>query len=292
MSRPKTRAQLVEEGQERSYTWRRFREWLQDTLFVVPLLFMIGAVLLLTTLGETGREYVTGEFQALGTRLQAQRGLKLAVDDAAIEILASLLERDYFMPLSVNDLRLDPLWDPLREHPGFQQLLNDRSAVVVGGAEDVKVLLLVVLHDHLGSFRIRAGTHDGGKPGGAAVHEFYAPFPEDDVICRAQPDLSCVEVRFFTRQESARLSPYVLVLDDFGRWCLERAQNCQRQSRIAAGRVDGKIRVLSQLRDTLARLPPFPETLLPERCLLDRHTASQHLINCCRSLPHETFSHA
>jgi uncharacterized membrane protein len=46
MSQPKTRAQLVDERQERSYTWRRFREWLQDSLFVVPLLFLIGAVLL------------------------------------------------------------------------------------------------------------------------------------------------------------------------------------------------------------------------------------------------------
>ena len=46
MSQPKTRAQRVEEGQERSYTWRLFREWLQDSLFVVPILFMIGAALL------------------------------------------------------------------------------------------------------------------------------------------------------------------------------------------------------------------------------------------------------
>ena len=46
MSQPKTRAQLVEEGQERSHTWRVFREWLQDSMFVIPLLFMIGAVLL------------------------------------------------------------------------------------------------------------------------------------------------------------------------------------------------------------------------------------------------------
>ena len=46
MSQPNTRAQLVEEGQQRSHTWRVFREWLQDSLFVIPLLFMIGAVLL------------------------------------------------------------------------------------------------------------------------------------------------------------------------------------------------------------------------------------------------------
>jgi uncharacterized membrane protein len=46
MSQPKKRAQLVDERQERSYTWRRFREWLQDSLFVVPLLFLIGAILL------------------------------------------------------------------------------------------------------------------------------------------------------------------------------------------------------------------------------------------------------
>ena len=37
MSQPKKRAQLVDERQERSYTWRRFREWLQDSLFVYLL---------------------------------------------------------------------------------------------------------------------------------------------------------------------------------------------------------------------------------------------------------------
>jgi hypothetical protein len=48
--------------------------------------------------------------------------------DTAVEALASLLEREYFMPLSVTDLRLDPVWDPLRDQPAFQRLLASRSA--------------------------------------------------------------------------------------------------------------------------------------------------------------------
>ena len=51
----------------------------------------------------------------------------LGDQDAAIDIIASLLEWEYFMPLSVNDLRLDPVWDPLRDHPRFQQLLADHA---------------------------------------------------------------------------------------------------------------------------------------------------------------------
>jgi TolB-like protein/Flp pilus assembly protein TadD len=48
--------------------------------------------------------------------------------EAAVEALASLLEREYFMPLCVTDLRLDPVWDPLRDQPAFQRLLASRSA--------------------------------------------------------------------------------------------------------------------------------------------------------------------
>jgi serine/threonine-protein kinase len=47
--------------------------------------------------------------------------------DAAVQTLSFLLEREYFMPLSVANLQLDPLWDPLREHPGFVRLLRDHD---------------------------------------------------------------------------------------------------------------------------------------------------------------------
>jgi serine/threonine-protein kinase len=43
--------------------------------------------------------------------------------DAAIDQLELLLSIP--SPLSVQLLRVDPLWDPLRDHPRFQKLLED-----------------------------------------------------------------------------------------------------------------------------------------------------------------------
>ena len=42
--------------------------------------------------------------------------------DKAIDKLESLLSRPGM--LSVNILKLDPVWDPLRDHPRFQRLLE------------------------------------------------------------------------------------------------------------------------------------------------------------------------
>ncbi len=47
---------------------------------------------------------------------------RLARVDAAIDRLDTVLANPSFM--SVPLLRLDPVWDPLREHPRFQRLLQ------------------------------------------------------------------------------------------------------------------------------------------------------------------------
>lgn len=42
----------------------------------------------------------------------------------AIDVLERLLKTVYERPVTREDLRLDPSWDPLRENPRFQQLLS------------------------------------------------------------------------------------------------------------------------------------------------------------------------
>jgi hypothetical protein len=45
--------------------------------------------------------------------------------DEAIEVLRQLLSIPSLM--SVNLLKKEPVWDPLRDHPGFQELLETGS---------------------------------------------------------------------------------------------------------------------------------------------------------------------
>jgi len=49
----------------------------------------------------------------------------LGEHDAAINILTELMTMEYNAALTVVDLRLDPTWDPLRDHPRFQALLEE-----------------------------------------------------------------------------------------------------------------------------------------------------------------------
>ena len=45
--------------------------------------------------------------------------------DLAIDLLEELSEIVYGFSGSTGDLRLNPLWDPLREDPRFQALIED-----------------------------------------------------------------------------------------------------------------------------------------------------------------------
>jgi serine/threonine protein kinase/tetratricopeptide (TPR) repeat protein len=49
--------------------------------------------------------------------------------DEAIDLLERLLVMSYEDPITVHRLRLDPSWDPLRDHPRFKELVKDPGRV-------------------------------------------------------------------------------------------------------------------------------------------------------------------
>ena len=95
----------------------------------------------------------------------------------------------------------DDTGGPADLHAGLNELLGYRGGAfdVPGRTEDVEVLLLV-FQDHVHGFLdAGGGADDGGEPGGGAVYELDAAFPEDGVVGRAQPDIGGAFVNdFFT----------------------------------------------------------------------------------------------
>jgi TolB-like protein/Tfp pilus assembly protein PilF len=58
---------------------------------------------------------------------QAMVAATLGRRSEAVALLSSLLNTPYRQPISVNELRLDPVWDPLRGYPEFEALLRERE---------------------------------------------------------------------------------------------------------------------------------------------------------------------
>ena len=64
-----------------------------------------------------------------GTRMLYEHGVAaiyatLGREGQALDILERLLESHYPDAITVHELRLSPDWDPLRDHPRFQALLE------------------------------------------------------------------------------------------------------------------------------------------------------------------------
>lgn len=56
---------------------------------------------------------------------------------AAVPLLSRLLDTPYYFPVTIANLRLDPVWDSIRRDPRFQALLkpdDDASNVAKSGS--------------------------------------------------------------------------------------------------------------------------------------------------------------
>jgi serine/threonine-protein kinase len=59
--------------------------------------------------------------------VKAQLYVLGGANDRAIDVLEEALHTPYSFPGGVSTLRLDPIWDALREEPRFQALLEDHT---------------------------------------------------------------------------------------------------------------------------------------------------------------------
>ena len=76
---------------------------------------------------------------------------------------------------------------------------------MAGCTEDIKILQLVIFHDHLGNLRRGACPYDGCKAGRGAVHKFNPSFSQNNIVGRSQPDFSALYVRIFMGMVKIRI---------------------------------------------------------------------------------------
>jgi non-specific serine/threonine protein kinase len=65
-------------------------------------------------------------FGPMVAKVRARVLAELGDHDRAVELLEELVRGTYGEPVTVPLLRLDPAWEPLREHPGFRELVAER----------------------------------------------------------------------------------------------------------------------------------------------------------------------
>jgi len=81
---------------------------------------------------------------------------------------------------------------------GVDELLGEGGPRLVGAHEDVEVLLLVVLGNHLGRLRIGRRPDDRGKTRCRTVDELDAALAHDRVVSSPQPDPASLDITIFT----------------------------------------------------------------------------------------------
>ena len=86
---------------------------------------------------------------------------------------------------------------------------------MTGCTEDIKILQLVIFHDHLGDLGRGTCPYDGCKAGSGAVHKFNPSFSQDNIVGRTQPDLTGFYIRIFLWIVKIRIGNTADSLSDF-----------------------------------------------------------------------------
>jgi hypothetical protein len=76
---------------------------------------------------------------------------------------------------------------------------------MVGRTKNIEALFLIVLHDHLGGFRIGERAYARRETGSRTVHEFNTAFSQNGVIGRSHPQFPGFHVGVFLGNIEIRL---------------------------------------------------------------------------------------
>lgn len=129
-------ADNAESEEARSLLEARLREWPEDGFAMTQLSWVylaLGRSVDALRLARQAAEWLAVEKDAFGgpsfTVGLAQIQARTGEGDEAIKTLRHLLSIPAGIAVSVNRLKIDPVWDPIRNDPGFQELLAGKQEI-------------------------------------------------------------------------------------------------------------------------------------------------------------------
>jgi hypothetical protein len=126
----------AESEEARGLLEARLRDWPEDGFAMTQLSWVylaLGRNADALRLARQAAEWLSVEKDAFGgpafmvglAQIQARTG----ETDAAVKNLRHLLSIPAGIAVSINRLKIDPVWDPIRNDPGFQELLTGKQEI-------------------------------------------------------------------------------------------------------------------------------------------------------------------